>query len=99
MILAEAKQPIIFLNDKYMTLNRTRVISPPAKIGDSYITWTIGIDAEIKGALRVAETTGGGLSFGGGASEGNPLVFAGFKGIRVGPGREKLDRVLSDCPY
>jgi hypothetical protein len=90
LAIRQAKNIIIIINDQTFHVSAGDVVGRPSPTGGNYVGWTISLSRELADALKVAESIGSGLSLG-------PGIFAGVKGIRVGDGREKLVRTLTDC--
>jgi hypothetical protein len=66
------------------------VAGQPRLEGTKYIGWSIKLTADLVGALKNANEIGSGLSVA-------PGIFAGFQGIGLGDGKDKLIRYLNDC--
>jgi hypothetical protein len=66
------------------------IAGQPRLEGAKYIGWSIKLTADLVDALKNANKIGSGLSIA-------PGIFAGFHGIGVGDGKDKLIRYLIDC--
>ena len=89
-VIAEAKTPVLFIDDNTSVLQPGSFTNDPKLEGDSYISWSIALSPGQIDALKQAKRIGSGIS-------AAPGIFAGVLGINVGDGREKLTRLLNDC--
>ena len=90
-IMRETKSVLLFLDGKPQVLPNNLVAQKPRPEGQSYISWAISLPTQMAQAIKMADQIGGGLS------PGNPVIFAGFRGMRVAEGRDKLSQFLDGC--
>ncbi|MGI8569374.1 MAG: hypothetical protein ACR2KT_10050 [Methylocella sp.] len=80
-VVRQAKNVILFINDKSLPVTPKAVYYPPLLAGGSYLSWAVVLTPELVGALKMAKRIGSGVS------PGPSDVFAGVAGINVGEGR------------
>jgi hypothetical protein len=89
-VVDSAQNVLLFIDEQVLPVPANLVAGQPRLEGTKYIGWSIKLTADLVGALKNANEIGSGLSIA-------PGIFAGFQGIGLGDGKDKLIRYLNDC--
>ena len=89
-ILRSAQGIILFLDDTTLNLQPSLVNEQPRPTGGLWLSWAITFTPDLVKSISQATKIGSGISVGGG-------IFAGFSGINVGTGKDKLLEILDQC--
>ena len=89
-VIHSSQNVLLFVDEQVLPVPPNLVVGQPRLEGTKYIGWSIKLTPDLVDALKNANKIGSGLSI-------TPEIFAGFKGIGVGDGKDKLIQYLSDC--
>jgi hypothetical protein len=90
-IIEATRNIILFIDGEERIIPNDLVVFKPNSGQGPWMMWGFLLSKESVDAIRRADRVGSGL-------QAAPGIFAGFLGIRVGEGRDKIAKVLDGCP-